>query len=391
MSPRQTYERDPRVDDYIDALPQWQQDICRQLRDLIHAAEPEIAETIKRRVRPYFVLQGNVCALLATKDHVSLFLYDGAIVPDPEGIMPLRPHPPARIDAATASRGHRRRAVLLGYESSAEIQPAIARLSFEQRLVLLSLTRPEEVDNAVPARMQKLRDQAPVATPPECLRTHEAGRRLRERRGKRRLPAFAAHASGIAAEGGHAEAAEGVLARFTGQAATELDRMPVANPTLLEHRSERRLVELRVVTRAWKAANIDERADAGFADNRYELFHRTCAVPDRPDDHPHQDADLIDLPRRLRRLQALGNDADATPKICPHPRNRASPPDLVRSYRWQLTPGEDAIDTATWAGSIPQVNGIAPRVRVGRTRWFTSRGRPIFCVVPISGGTPAPA
>ena len=25
---------------------------------------------------------------------------------------------------------------------------------------------------------------------------------------------------------------------------------------------------------------------------------------------------------------------------------------------------------ATWAGSIPQVNGIAPRVRIGRSRWF---------------------
>ena len=46
-----------------------------------------MAETIKRTVRPYFVLEGNVCALLAAKDHVNLFLYDGAIVPDPEGII----------------------------------------------------------------------------------------------------------------------------------------------------------------------------------------------------------------------------------------------------------------------------------------------------------------
>ena len=82
-----SYERDPRVDDYIDALPEWQRDTCRKLRDLIHAADPEITETIKRRVRPYFVLEGNVCALLAAKDHVNLFLYDGAIVPDPHGII----------------------------------------------------------------------------------------------------------------------------------------------------------------------------------------------------------------------------------------------------------------------------------------------------------------
>jgi hypothetical protein len=81
------YRRDPRVDAYIDALPDWQRAICAQVRDLVHAADPEVEETVKRRVQPYFVLDGNVCALLATKDHVNVFLYDGAIVPDPEGII----------------------------------------------------------------------------------------------------------------------------------------------------------------------------------------------------------------------------------------------------------------------------------------------------------------
>ena len=80
-------ERDPRVDDYIRPLPEWQQRVCRQVRELAHEADPEMVETIKRRVQPYFVLEGNVCALLAAKDHVNLFLYDGAIVPDPEGII----------------------------------------------------------------------------------------------------------------------------------------------------------------------------------------------------------------------------------------------------------------------------------------------------------------
>jgi hypothetical protein len=82
-----TYEKDPRVDAYIDALPDWQQAICREVRDLVHAADPDVVETIKRTVQPYFVLQGNVCALLAAKTHVNVFLYDGAIVPDPEGII----------------------------------------------------------------------------------------------------------------------------------------------------------------------------------------------------------------------------------------------------------------------------------------------------------------
>jgi hypothetical protein len=81
------YTADPRVDQYIEALPDWQQAICREVRDLVHAADPEVAETIKRTVRPYFVLDGNICALLAAKDHVNVFLYDGAIVPDPAGII----------------------------------------------------------------------------------------------------------------------------------------------------------------------------------------------------------------------------------------------------------------------------------------------------------------
>jgi hypothetical protein len=77
---------DPRVDAYIDALPDWQREICQRVRDLVHTADPEVEETIKRRVQPYFVLQGNICALLAAKDHVNVFLYDGGIVPDPEGV-----------------------------------------------------------------------------------------------------------------------------------------------------------------------------------------------------------------------------------------------------------------------------------------------------------------
>ncbi|NNM47191.1 DUF1801 domain-containing protein [Knoellia koreensis] len=81
------YDRDPRVDAYIDALPAWQADLCRELRDLIHAVDPQMQETIKRTVQPYFVLDGNVCAFLSAKDHLNLFVYDGGIVPDPDGLI----------------------------------------------------------------------------------------------------------------------------------------------------------------------------------------------------------------------------------------------------------------------------------------------------------------
>lgn len=78
--------RDTRVDAYIAQLPPWQQEICNAVRDLVHRADPEVRETIKRRVQPYFVLDGNVCALLATKDHINVFVYDPT-VPDPAGLI----------------------------------------------------------------------------------------------------------------------------------------------------------------------------------------------------------------------------------------------------------------------------------------------------------------
>ena len=87
MSGAPGYERDPRVDAYLDALPAWQRELYQELRDLIHGVDPEMTETIKRTVRPDFVLRGNVAALLAAKDTYNLFLYDGTIVPDPEGII----------------------------------------------------------------------------------------------------------------------------------------------------------------------------------------------------------------------------------------------------------------------------------------------------------------
>ena len=81
-----TYQTDPRIDEYIQTLPDWQRKICRQVRDLVHAADPDVTETIKRTKQPYFTLNGNICALLGTKDHLNIFIYD-PIAPDPEGII----------------------------------------------------------------------------------------------------------------------------------------------------------------------------------------------------------------------------------------------------------------------------------------------------------------
>ncbi len=76
----------PSVDSYINSLPKWQQVLCTHVRELIHQAEPDVIEEIKFKNRPYFTLEGNVCALLGTKDHVNIFIYD-PIAPDLSNII----------------------------------------------------------------------------------------------------------------------------------------------------------------------------------------------------------------------------------------------------------------------------------------------------------------
>ena len=55
-----TYTADPRIDAYIAALPGWQQAVCTEVRELVHTADPDVSETIKRTRYPYFVLEGNI-------------------------------------------------------------------------------------------------------------------------------------------------------------------------------------------------------------------------------------------------------------------------------------------------------------------------------------------
>jgi hypothetical protein len=60
----------------------------------------------------------------------------------------------------------------------------------------------------------------------------------------------------------------------------------------------------------------------------------------------------------------------------------SSPLDASMSFRDQLTVGEEVIDPQTFAGSIPAVNGVAPRVRIGRDRWFN-----LLWLIPIGFAT----
>ena len=77
--------RDLRVDAYIGALSDWQQAIFRDVR--VHAADPEVEETIRTLGPAVLCTPAHICAFLTARDHVNVFIYDGAIVRDPEGII----------------------------------------------------------------------------------------------------------------------------------------------------------------------------------------------------------------------------------------------------------------------------------------------------------------
>ena len=74
------------VDAYIAALQPWQREVAETVRRLVHEADPDVEEVINRRTQPYFVLDGNICALLGAKDHLNVFIYD-PIAPDPHGLI----------------------------------------------------------------------------------------------------------------------------------------------------------------------------------------------------------------------------------------------------------------------------------------------------------------
>lgn len=77
----------PAVTAAIDGFPAWQASLARRVRALAHEADPGMLEEVRYGNRPYFLCEGVVCALQATKDHLNVFVYEGGRAPDPHGII----------------------------------------------------------------------------------------------------------------------------------------------------------------------------------------------------------------------------------------------------------------------------------------------------------------
>lgn len=83
-----------KIDEQIAAARGWRGELLTQLRQLIHEADPDMTEAWKWNTA-VFIHGKNICAIAAFKDHVKINFFEGAKLPDPDGLFN------AGLDAAT--------------------------------------------------------------------------------------------------------------------------------------------------------------------------------------------------------------------------------------------------------------------------------------------------
>lgn len=164
-----------------------------------------------------------------------------------------------------------------------EISAAVLRVV--RRPVRLSTAWREQVHDIVAASRQQLRDEAPVAAPPQGLGAHQARGRPVERVGEGRLPRLTGHPGRVASERRLAQAREPLLAGFAASTPAELHRVDVRDVRVGKRPRERFPVELRVSARSGKLPDVDEGARADLRETVQELLGGPGPVTDREDAH----------------------------------------------------------------------------------------------------------
>lgn len=93
--------RSPEIDARLKALDDWRGETLGSVRDLIHAADPEVVETVKWKKPtsphgvPVWEHDGIVCTGEVYRDKVKLTFARGASLKDPKGLFN------ASLDAGT--------------------------------------------------------------------------------------------------------------------------------------------------------------------------------------------------------------------------------------------------------------------------------------------------
>ena len=71
--------RDPRIDAYIEKSAEFARPILVHLRDVVHAACPDVEETMKWSF-PHFMYEGMLCSMASFKAHCAFGFWKGALV-----------------------------------------------------------------------------------------------------------------------------------------------------------------------------------------------------------------------------------------------------------------------------------------------------------------------
>jgi len=74
-------QRDKRVDAYIASSPPFARPILTYLRDVVHAACPDVQETMKWS-RPHFDYKGMLCGMSSFKEHCAFGFWKGSLIVD---------------------------------------------------------------------------------------------------------------------------------------------------------------------------------------------------------------------------------------------------------------------------------------------------------------------
>ncbi len=85
-SPAPTESASALIDDKIKQLADWRGKTLAHVREIIHAADPEIVEEWKWRGTPVFSHHGILCTGETYKSVVKLTFAKGAALPDPKGL-----------------------------------------------------------------------------------------------------------------------------------------------------------------------------------------------------------------------------------------------------------------------------------------------------------------
>jgi uncharacterized protein YdeI (YjbR/CyaY-like superfamily) len=77
-------QRDPRIDAYIAKSAEFARPILAHLREVVHAACPDVEETMKWSF-PHFQYKGMLCSMAAFKEHCAFGFWKGSLIVEQGG------------------------------------------------------------------------------------------------------------------------------------------------------------------------------------------------------------------------------------------------------------------------------------------------------------------